>query len=81
MCGLLPVEDDVEDGVKAVLAREDATKLALLDREGVGFLAGPIEDPRNEAVSAQPPGNGAPGLVARLDVQLDSLTGHTGGQV
>ncbi len=35
MRGLLAVEDDVEDRVEAVLSREDAAKLALLDGERV----------------------------------------------
>ena len=79
--GLLSVEDDVEDGVEAVLAREDAAELALLDRERMRLLAGSVKDAGDETVRAKAARNGTARLLARLHVKLDSLTGHTGGQV
>ena len=81
MRGLLAVEDDVEDRVEAVLAGQHAAKLALLDGERVGVLAAAVENAGNEPVGAQPPRVGAPRLLAWLDVQLDPLAGHFGGQV
>ena len=51
--GLLPVEDDVEDSVEAVLTRQDAPELPLFDRERVRLLPGPVENSRDQALSTQ----------------------------
>jgi hypothetical protein len=44
VCGLLVVEDDVENRVQAVIAGEDAAQLALLDDERMRLLAVAVED-------------------------------------
>ena len=71
-------EDDVEDRVHAVVTGQRAAKLALGDGEGVRVAAVPVDDPRDEAARAQPPGLGAAEPLARLHVELDPLTGHDG---
>jgi hypothetical protein len=78
---LLSVEDDVEDGVEAVVTGENSPKLALLDREEMGISARAVENTGDHAGCPEPPRHGATGLVARQDVQLDPLTSHSGGQV
>ena len=79
--GLLPLEDDVEDGVQAVIPREDAAEITLLDRERMRLLPGAVENARDHSARTQPPRDGAARLLARFDVELDALTGHSGGQV
>ena len=78
---LLPIEDDVEDRMQAVLARQDSPQLALLDRERMRLVARPVQDSRDHAAGSQTPRDGASSLLARLDVQLDAFTRHSGGLV
>ena len=78
--GLLALEDDVEDGVQAVAARQDAPELALLHADRVGLLARARTGRRGSA----PPCAGAatrgfPRSLALLDLETDSLAGHGGG--
>jgi hypothetical protein len=46
---LLALEDDVEDGMETVFAREDAPELPLCDRKRMRRLAVPVENARDES--------------------------------
>jgi hypothetical protein len=76
---LLPLEDDVEDGVQAVLAREDAPELAFLDAERMGGVTVAVEDARDPALRAQTSGRRAPARLALFHLQRDSFAGHVRG--
>ena len=73
---LLALEDDVEEGVQAVVACQRPTELTLFDAELVRLVPVPVQHPGNEAFRAQPPGLGAPARLPRLHLQLDSLASH-----
>src|ERR687892_2678842 len=74
--GPLAVEDDVEDRVQTMVAREDAAELPLLDAERMCLLAAPVEDAGDEPSRAQTTRLRAPTRLAGLDVELDTFTGH-----
>ena len=78
---LLTLEDDVEDRVQPVVAGEHAAQLPLLDCERMRLLAGAVEDAGDHPAGTQAPRDGASRVLARLDVQLDALSGHSGGLV
>jgi hypothetical protein len=77
----LALEDDVEDRMQAVIARQRLPQFALLDAEGVRVIAVPVEDSGDESARAKTPRGGAAAQLAFLDVQPDALVRHSGGQV
>ena len=80
MRALLPLEHDVEDGVQAVIAGQDAAKLALGHADGVGLVPAPVEDARNQARAPEATGLGRAQPVALLHVETDAFSCH-GAQV
>ncbi len=81
MSRLLPVEHDVEDRVRAGIARERAPELALRDAERMRRLAPAVEDAGHEPLVAQAACVGRAATLARLDLELDSFSGHFGAEV
>ena len=80
--GLLSVaEHDVENRVRPMLTGEDASELALGDAERVRLAAVSVEDARNEPLRAQASRLRAPPRLTLLDLELDSLSRHSGGPV
>ena len=77
----LSVENDVEDRMQAGVAGERAPKLALVHAERMRRLAAPVEHARHQALAAQSPRIGGAATLALLDLELDSFTGHFGGEV
>ena len=73
---LLPLENDVQDGVQTVVAGERLAQLPLLDAEGLCLVAVSVENARNQALLAQAPRGRAPVRFPRLHLQLDSLSCH-----
>ena len=78
---LLAVEDDIENRVRPRVARQRAPKLALVHEERMRCLAAPVEDAGHEALVAQAPCVSGAAALARLDLELDSFSGHFGGEV
>ena len=77
----LPLEDDVEDRVQAVTARQDAPELTLLHADRVGLVPAPVQDAWDVALLAQAPRVAGSPLLALLYLETDSFAGHTGGEV
>ena len=73
---LLALEDDVEDRVQPVVARQRLAELALLDAERMRLVPAPVENARDEAVLTQAPRGRAPARLPCLHLQLDSLSCH-----
>ena len=73
---LLALEDDVEDRVQAVVARQRLAELALLDAERMRLVAAPVENAGDEALSRRRREARAPARLPRLHLQLDSLSCH-----
>ena len=76
-----PVLGETDDRVLARVAGERAPKLTLGNAERMRRLAAPVEDAGHEAFVAQAPCVGGAAALARLDLELDSFSGHFGAQV
>jgi hypothetical protein len=72
---LLPLENDVEDRMRAVLAAEDMTKRSLVDEERAR-ITGAVEDAGNEALPSQTPRGPASAVLAFLDLESNPVAGH-----
>jgi hypothetical protein len=75
---LLPFEDHVENGMEAMLAGQDASQLALCDRERMRRLAVAVENSGHEALAAKTARGRAAASIAGFHLQLDALAGHVG---
>jgi hypothetical protein len=78
---LLTIEDDVENGVEAVLAAERVTKLADAHVEGPSLGALSVEDARDEAAPAEAPRLPGPAGVTLHHLESDSFARHAGREV
>src|SRR5262249_61471395 len=78
--GLLACEHDVEDRVEPCAPREHPSKLALLHTDRVGLVPAAVEDPWDQAVTAQPTRLPRPAVLALLHFQTNPFSGHTGGE-
>ena len=74
-------DDDVENRVQPRVAGERAPQLSLVHDERVRGLATPIEHAWHEALVPQAPRVGGAAPLALRHLELDSFTGHFGGEV
>ena len=80
VCGSL-TDDDIENRMQPRVAGQRAPQLPLVHDERVRSLSTPVEHARHEALVPQAPRIGGAAPLALRDLELDSFTGHFGGEV
>jgi hypothetical protein len=80
VCGSL-TDDDIENRMQPRVAGQRAPQLSLMHDKRVRSLPTPIEHAWHEALVPQASRVGGAAPLALCDLELDSFTGHFGGEV